>query len=190
VAEAAAARKDAAARLTGLFEHACYCTWLDVTFRERPVLAEFDGTTHAGIVERFRELDTAQFRRNRALIAERHWERLPRHRGGGQLGILRREFQKKTRHMAVRRLMREAGRAIQSIKPVFMMSPLSIAKYVPPGSVGFDLVVFDEASQVRPVEALGAIIRGRQAVSWETASSCRRPASSTAWPTTGTRRRA
>ena len=164
VAEAAAARKDAAARLTGLFEHACYCTWLDVTFRERPVLAEFDGTTHAGIVERFRELDTAQFRRNRALIAERHWERLPRHRGGGQLGILRREFQKKTRHMAVRRLMREAGRAIQSIKPVFMMSPLSIAKYVPPGSVGFDLVVFDEASQVRPVEALGAIIRGRQAV--------------------------
>ena len=45
-----------------------------------------------------------------------------------------------------------------------MMSPLSIAKYIPPGSVEFDLVVFDEASQVRPVEALGAIIRGRQAV--------------------------
>ena len=53
---------------------------------------------------------------------------------------------------------------IQSIKPVFMMSPLSIAKYIPPGSVDFDLVVFDEASRVRPVEALGAIIRGRQAV--------------------------
>ena len=60
--------------------------------------------------------------------------------------------------------MKGAGRAIQSIKPVFMMSPLSIAKYIPPGSVEFDLVVFDEASQVRPVEALGAIIRGKQAV--------------------------
>ena len=45
-----------------------------------------------------------------------------------------------------------------------MMSPLSIAKYIPPGSVSFDIVVFDEASQVRPVEAMGAILRGRQSV--------------------------
>ena len=164
VAEAAASREDAARRLTGLFEHACYSAWMDLAFRERPTLAEFDGATHAGIVERFRELDMAQFHENRALIAERHWQQLPRHQGGGQLGVLRREFQKKTRHMPVRRLMKEAGRAIRSIKPVFMMSPLSIAKYIPPGSVEFDLVVFDEASQVRPVEALGAIIRGRQAV--------------------------
>ena len=106
----------------------------------------------------------AQFHHNQALIAERHWQQLPRHHGGGQLGVLKREFQKKTRHLPVRRLMQEAGRAIQSIKPVFMMSPLSIAKYIPPGSVDFDLVVFDEASQVRPVEALGAIIRARQAI--------------------------
>ncbi|MCY3546036.1 MAG: DUF3320 domain-containing protein [Gemmatimonadetes bacterium] len=164
VAEAAASRKDARRQLTPLFDHACYAAWLDLAFRERPTLAEFDGATHAGIVERFRKLDMAQFHHNRALIAERHWKQLPRHHGGGQLGVLRREFQKKRRHLPVRRLMTEAGRAIQSIKPVFMMSPLSIAKYIPPGSVVFDLVVFDEASQVRPVEALGAIIRGRQAV--------------------------
>ena len=164
VSEAAASRPDAASHLTALFEHACYAAWLDSAFRERPVLAEFNGATHAGIVERFRELDRAQFRRNQIRIAERHWEQLPRHQGGGQLGVLKREFQKKTRHMPVRRLMENAGRAIQSIKPVFMMSPLSIAKYVPPGSVEFGLVVFDEASQVRPVEALGALMRGRQAV--------------------------
>ncbi len=164
VAEAAASREDAYRQLTALFEHACYSAWLDLAFRERPTLAEFDGATHAGIVERFRELDMAQFHHNRALIAERHWGQLPRHHGGGQLGVLRREFQKKTRHLPVRVLMQKAGRAIRTIKPVFMMSPLSIAKYIPPGSVDFDLVVFDEASQVRPVEALGAIIRGRQAV--------------------------
>ena len=164
VAEAAASRKDAFRQLTALFEQACYGAWLDLAFRERPTLAEFDGATHAGIVERFRELDMAQFHRNRTLIAERHWRQLPRQHGGGQLGVLRREFQKKSRHLPVRVLMTNAGRAIQSIKPVFMMSPLSIAKYIPPGSVDFDLVVFDEASQVRPVEALGAIIRGRQVV--------------------------
>ena len=164
VAGVAASHPDAARRLTKLFEHSCYAAWLDAAFRDREALARFDGATHGGLIDRFRELDMAQFHHNRALIAERHWERLPRHQGGGQLGVLRREFQKKSRHLPVRRLMREAGRAVQSVKPVFMMSPLSIAKYIPPGSVDFDLVVFDEASQVRPVEALGAIIRGRQAV--------------------------
>ena len=60
--------------------------------------------------------------------------------------------------------MEDAGHAIQSIKPVFMMSPLSIANYLPPGCLEFDLVIFDEASQVKPVDALGAIVRGKQIV--------------------------
>jgi len=45
-----------------------------------------------------------------------------------------------------------------------MMSPLSVASYIPPGAVEFDLVVFDEASQIQPVDAFGALLRGRQAV--------------------------
>jgi superfamily I DNA and/or RNA helicase len=60
--------------------------------------------------------------------------------------------------------MEGAGHAIQGIKPVFMMSPLSIANYIPPACLDFDLVVFDEASQVRPVDALGAVVRGKQIV--------------------------
>jgi len=78
--------------------------------------------------------------------------------------LLRNEFAKKTRHLPLRRLMEQAGRAVQAIKPVFMMSPLSVASFLPPGAVEFDLVVFDEASQVKPVDALGAIARGRQLV--------------------------
>ena len=50
--------------------------------------------------------------------------------------------------------MSQAGHAVQAIKPVFMMSPLSVAKFLPPGALRFDLVVFDEASQVEPVDAL------------------------------------
>jgi very-short-patch-repair endonuclease len=71
---------------------------------------------------------------------------------------------KKRRHLPIRTLMEKAGRAIQAIKPVFMMGPMSVAAYVPPGSVAFDLVVFDEASQVKPVDAFGALMRARQAV--------------------------
>ena len=84
--------------------------------------------------------------------------------GNGQLGILMHEFEKRVRHLPIRRLMAKAGRAMQAIKPVFMMSPMSIANYLPPGAMKFDLVIFDEASQVKPVDALGAILRGKQLV--------------------------
>lgn len=164
VAVAAASLPDAGRHLVHLFEHGCYSAWLESALRERDALARFDGETHAGVAAEFCELDRAQFESNRVQIAELHWEGLPRHHGGGQLAVLRREFQKKSRHLPVRTLMQKAGSAIQAIKPVFMMSPLSIAKYIPPGSVSFDMVIFDEASQVRPTEAMGAILRGRQSV--------------------------
>ena len=164
VAEAAASRADAGQQLVALFEQGCYSTWLEGALRERSALAQFDGHTQEGVVEQFRRLDLKRLETNRAHVARLHWEALPRHHGGGQLGLLNREFQKKRRHLPVRTLMANAGNAIQSIKPVFMMSPLSIAKYVPSGSLAFDIVVFDEASQVRPVEAIGAILRGRQSV--------------------------
>src|SRR5215210_2062644 len=74
---------------------------------------------------------------------------------GGVDPLGEREIQKKRRHLPIRQLVCRAGDAVQAIKPVFMMSPLSIANFLEPGALNFDLVVFDEASQVKPVEALG-----------------------------------
>ena len=164
VTKVAGSWEDAGKHLVDLFDHACFSAWMDAAFRERPVLNEFDGDTHEEIIRGFRKLDEDLSRHNRATVARLHWERLPRQHGGGQLGVLRRQFELKRRHLPLRKLMTQAGNAIQQIKPVFMMSPLSIAKFIPPDSVRFDLVVFDEASQVRPVEAIGAILRGQQAV--------------------------
>lgn len=132
--------------------------------KEHSVLAGFDRSSHERIVERFRELDRTNIRHNQARIALEHWKGVPKHEAGGQLAVLTRELNKKRRHLPIRQLMKRAGKAVQAIKPVFMMSPLSVANYIEPGSVEFDLVVFDEASQVRPVEALGAIARGKQTV--------------------------
>ena len=78
------------------------------------------------------------------------------------MAILRREASRKRNHLPLRKLMQQAGKAIQAIKPVFMMSPLSVANFLPPGALEFDLVVFDEASQMKPVDAFGAIARGKQ----------------------------
>jgi len=97
-------------------------------------------------------------------LADKHWSNLPRLDYGGELTILKKEIYKRRRHMPIRKLINASGRAIQEIKPVFMMSPMSIAKYISPGQVEFDLVVFDEASQVKPVDSFGAILRGEQVV--------------------------
>ncbi|MBF0338284.1 MAG: DUF4011 domain-containing protein [Nitrospirae bacterium] len=81
-----------------------------------------------------------------------------------ELSLICHELPKKKRHLPIRQLIRQAGRAIQALKPCFMMSPLSIAQYIEQGAVEFDLVVMDEASQLRREEALGAIVRGKQLV--------------------------
>ena len=131
---------------------------------DRPELRSFDGAAHDQVRESFQELDLRILAHNRARLAEAHWERLPRNQGGGQLAVLRRQFEMRRRHLPIRQLLERAGNPIQAIKPVFMMSPLSIAAYLSPGGIEFDLVVFDEASQVKPVDALGAVMRGSQVV--------------------------
>jgi superfamily I DNA and/or RNA helicase len=80
------------------------------------------------------------------------------------MSVVRAEIGKKRRHLPVRKLIERAGSAVQRLKPVFLMSPLSVAQFLPPGRLSFDLVVIDEASQVSPEEAFGVIARARQMV--------------------------
>ena len=150
--------------LVDALKKAWYLRILSRAEEERPILRRFEGSIHSGSVLKFDELDREYLGLNRNRVLSKHWGRLQKVGAIGQGGVLYREFEKKRRHMPVRRLMSEAGNAIQAIKPVFMMSPLSIATYLPPRSVKFDLVVFDEASQVKPVDALGALMRADQAV--------------------------
>jgi very-short-patch-repair endonuclease len=143
-------------------------TWYEYLLQKAinsyPALRKFERTSHEEVIKQYKRLDALNFQYNRARAALRHWEGMPALEGGGQVTVIRTEFNKKARHLSIRKLMKEAGLAIQAIKPVFMMSPLSIANFLPSGALQFDLVIFDEASQVRPVEALGALLRGKQLV--------------------------
>ena len=78
--------------------------------------------------------------------------------------VIRGEIGSKRARMPLRKLMQAAGGTIQKIKPVFLMSPVSVAQFLPPGSVDFDLLVIAEASQLRPEDALGLVARCRQIV--------------------------
>ncbi len=164
LADLAARWPGAVRHLADLLGYEWHNALIERALTERPELARFDGRSHEEVVRAFQELDRRRVLANRARVAYAHWEQLPARNGSGQLGVLRHEMEKRRRHKAIRRLMDEAGDAILRIKPVFMMSPLSVASYLPPGALTFDLVIFDEASQVRPVDAFGAILRARQAV--------------------------
>ncbi len=74
------------------------------------------------------------------------------------------EIQKQKSYHSIRKLMQNAGRSVQKIKPCFLMSPMSVAQYLNPHDIRFDLVIIDEASQMFPEEALGAIARAKQVV--------------------------
>ena len=78
--------------------------------------------------------------------------------------LLKHETDKKTRHISLRQLTKRAGKSLKEIKPCFMMSPMSVAQYLQPGEIEFDIVIMDEASQLKPQYALGAIARGKQLV--------------------------
>lgn len=79
-------------------------------------------------------------------------------------GILKHELQKQRRHKPVRQLAQEMGQDFTVLAPCMLMSPLSIAQYLPADHELFDLVIFDEASQITPWDAVGSIARGKQVV--------------------------
>jgi len=145
--------------------------WLEQDLKrvldERPLLRDFTAQTHNQRIQRFRELDGLSYKFNQQQIARQHIQSLAKLKGSArasEISVLKRQFELKTRHMAIRKLMVQAGSVIQTLKPVLMMSPLSVASFLPPGELEFDLVIFDEASQVRPADALGAIARAKQVI--------------------------
>ena len=133
--------------------------------RSDEALAHFDGHLHGRLAASFAQLDRDRIAASSLEVVRAHHRRIPQGGGAiGPLGVLRGEMAKRKGHMPIRRLMQRAAPAIQALKPVFMMSPLSVAQFLPAGQLSFDLLVMDEASQIQPVDALGAIARSRQVV--------------------------
>ena len=142
---------------------------LNILFVENHELATFVGELHENRIREFKDLDKQILVLNRKRIYQRLNSNIPKIFGGTenpQAKILAGEFTRKSGHMPVRKLLEKTGGLIKQIKPCFMMSPLSIAQYLDPTNeeLQFDVVIFDEASQVKPEDALGAFMRGKTAV--------------------------
>ncbi len=128
-----------------------------------PNLGKMNGRERSSLVKKFVELDATLLDLSAQEVMSAHYESIPEGTRG-EMGVLRGEVQKKSRHMPLRKLLKDAGSAVQAIKPVFLMSPLSVAQYLDPDGLKFDLLLIDEASQVRPADAIGAMMRSKRAI--------------------------
>jgi len=128
-----------------------------------PQLRDIGEIDRHQLVAQFATLERERLKENVASIVASHLAQVPQG-AMGEMKIIRGEIGKKRGHMTLRKLFSSAGNALQRIKPVMLMSPISVAQFVPPGALSFDLLLIDEASQVRPEDALGAIARAKQIV--------------------------
>ncbi len=128
-----------------------------------PALAQLDGDQRSQWVQQFRQLDEQRIDCVANAIKAKHLKNLPKD-SIGENAIIKGEAAKRSKHLSIRALMLKAGKTILQIKPIFLMSPISVAQFLPPSIIEFDLLVIDEASQVRPEDALGVIARAKQVV--------------------------
>ncbi|HDH08208.1 MAG TPA: DUF4011 domain-containing protein, partial [Gammaproteobacteria bacterium] len=131
------------------------------------VLRRFSASSHEALIEDFCRLDAEVAKTTREYIIAKTSANVPDPGSTDTpvaYGVLSAELQKRSRHKPIRQLIEEMGEAILNLTPCMMMSPLSVAQYLPASFTGFDLVVFDEASQITVYDAVGSIARGKNSI--------------------------
>lgn len=153
------------------FERRFYTAWTNCLLETSPTLAVFAGVRREDQIERFRALDAkiraAALSRSKLMASEAARRVAAAQSGVGtasEIGILRRELEKRRRIKPLRKLFAEIPNVLQALKPCMLMSPLSVSTFLKPGTISFDLVVFDEASQLPTQESIPAILRAKQVV--------------------------
>jgi very-short-patch-repair endonuclease len=128
-------------------------------------LSQFARDEHERVIEGFRrtDLELIGLGRERVLCAYEDRKPAPLSIDGGEQATIRREAAKRRRHRPVRQLLASIPTVLPKVKPCLMMSPLSVSQFLSP-EIRFDVVIFDEASQVPPEDAINCIYRGKQLI--------------------------
>lgn len=146
-----------------------YTLWITWRYDNCSELAQFRGQRQASLIEEFHRLDKAQWQvAAAARIAERLIKKRPvvslNQHPKSEPAILQREANKKRRFRPLRKLFADLPHLLPELKPCLLMSPLAVAQFLGESAITFDIVIFDEASQILPADAIGAIARSRQVI--------------------------
>lgn len=141
--------------------------WVDLAVDASPRLRGFVAARHETRITRFRALDARMLDGASRMARARITAAIPgtvARQIDPEYAVLTRELAKRQRHLPVRQLAAKMPKALRRLTPCLMMSPLSVAQYLPAEAEPFDLVIFDEASQITTWDAIGAVGRGRQVI--------------------------
>lgn len=145
-----------------------YHMWLGAVCDKADSLRRFRRNVHDERIKKFIELDDLQLRIAQMRIREKLIENLPTSnrllKATDEVSILNKELGKKRNIMPLRKLFKQIPNLLMKLKPCLMMSPLSVSYFLETEAYHFDLVIFDEASQIFPEDAIGAIFRGSQVI--------------------------
>jgi len=158
--------------LVDAYAYCSYSTIIRESFRNIPELSRFTGLKHNQIRDEFKRLDREIISLRGKVIALECFQKASPPSGSSgvrvddrtEMVLLNHLIPQQRPRMPVRKILTRAGGAIQALKPCFMMGPQAVAQYLAPGVIKFDLVIMDEASQLKPEEAIGSIARGSQLV--------------------------
>ncbi|WP_424535103.1 DEAD/DEAH box helicase [Sphaerisporangium viridialbum] len=147
------------------FSHAWHASILEFASYQEPSYGAFAGNVHDGAVRDYREADQARLVENVTRIKGAVGARAQRVAHGTDVAskFVRKQASLQRPRKAIRELVLNASRQLLDLKPCWAMSPLVVSQVLP-RQVLFDVVVFDEASQVPPADAIPSIMRGRQVV--------------------------
>lgn len=154
--------------LDEVFLKAFYYAWIEEKISSIPSVSGFNSRVHTDNVCKFRELDTHQLPVAQMRIREKLINGMPDrtmfNRAGDEMSVLIHELGKKRKIMPIRKLFRSIPNLLLKLKPCLMMSPLSVSYFLEADTYKFDMIIFDEASQIFPQDAIGAIFRGAQVI--------------------------
>ena len=151
-----------------IFKKRFFRLWLDAIMPNYPAVMNFRRRSHDSLVKEFGTLDKLQLDIAKARIQKKLIDNLPSLErftsGVDEISVLKRELSKQRRIMPIRKLFTQIPNLLLTLKPCLMMSPLSVSIFLESDSYEFDLVIFDEASQINTENAIGAISRAKQVI--------------------------
>ncbi|MEX2213649.1 MAG: DUF3320 domain-containing protein [Phycisphaeraceae bacterium] len=151
-----------------VFERSFQQQWLSDVTDATPMLRQFNSREQERRIARFSKLDQDGLNLVTLSLRAKLGEQVPRAAGqasdSSEVGILQRQLKLQRRHMPLRKLIQRLPNLLPRLKPCLLMSPLSVAQYLDAEFPPFDVIVFDEASQIPVWDAVGAIARGRQVI--------------------------
>ncbi|MEU4428154.1 DUF4011 domain-containing protein [Actinoplanes sp. NPDC024001] len=158
VVEFCADRRLAAEQVRPAVERAMFRSWADAMIQSDQRLRPWRAADRDRLVAEFRTLDSRLTATAVDTIAESIAARRPA-ADSPEADLVRREAMKASRHLPVRDLIGQARELVLGLRPCFLMSPLTVSQSLP-ADLRFDVVIFDEASQVTPADAVNCIYRG------------------------------